>query len=115
MEEKVQSTLKIIDDDGDSFAKRAEMYYKRRPELVLFVEESFRAYRALAERYDHLSKDLQSANRTIATVFPERVHYAMEDEDDETASQTSVSSNDTNKAYPRCKQRKHPKSPQGSG
>ncbi|KAL6184567.1 hypothetical protein ACLB2K_045968 [Fragaria x ananassa] len=113
MEEKVQSTLKIIDDDGDSFAKRAEMYYKRRPELVLFVEESFRAYRALAERYDHLSKDLQSANRTIATVFPERVHYAMEDEDDETASQTSVSSNDTNKAYPDVNKESIPKAPKG--
>ncbi|KAK9930242.1 hypothetical protein M0R45_027285 [Rubus argutus] len=98
MEEKVHSTLQIIDNDGDSFAQRAEMYYRKRPELVAFVEESFRAYRALAERYDHLSRDLQSANRTIATVFPERVQYAMEDEDDETASQTSVSSNDTNKA-----------------
>ncbi|XP_050379177.1 protein NETWORKED 2A [Argentina anserina] len=113
MEEKVQSTLKIIDDDGDSFAKRAEMYYRKRPELVLFVEESFRAYRALAERYDHLSRDLQSANRTIATVFPERVQYAMEDEDDETASQTSISSNDTNKAYSDVNKASIPKVPKG--
>ncbi|PRQ21100.1 putative protein Networked (NET), actin-binding (NAB) [Rosa chinensis] len=113
MEEKVHSTLKIIDNDGDSFAQRAEMYYKKRPELVIFVEEFFRAYRALAERYDHLSRDLQSANRTIATVFPERVQYAMEDEDDETASQTSVSSNDTNKAYPDVNNASIPKVPKG--
>ncbi|KAJ8551123.1 hypothetical protein K7X08_000493 [Anisodus acutangulus] len=39
--------------------------------------------RALAERFDHLSRDLQTANRTIATVYPERVQLAMEDEDGE--------------------------------
>ncbi|XVE60603.1 hypothetical protein DITRI_Ditri05aG0141600 [Diplodiscus trichospermus] len=92
MEEKVTSMLKIIDDDGDSFAKRAEMYYKKRPELVSIVEETYRAYRALAERYDHLSKDLQSANRTIASVFPEQVPFAMDEEDEETSTQTSTSS-----------------------
>ncbi|KAM1734537.1 hypothetical protein ACFX11_019997 [Malus domestica] len=113
MEEKVHNTLKIIDDDGDSFAKRAEMYYRKRPELVVFVEESFRAYRALAERYDHLSRDMQSANRTIATVFPERVQYAMEDEDDEIASQASTSSDVPNKASPNASKNipKVPKAP----
>lgn len=83
MEDKVEEMLKIIDDDGDSFAKRAEMYYRKRPELINFVEESFRSYRALAERFDVLSKDLQSANRTIATVFPEQVQFAMDAEDEE--------------------------------
>ncbi|KAL5822083.1 hypothetical protein ACOSQ3_023965 [Xanthoceras sorbifolium] len=57
MEEKVGITLKLIQEDGDSFAKRAEMY-KRRTELINFVEESYRAYRALAERYDHISSPL---------------------------------------------------------
>ncbi|KAK9269969.1 hypothetical protein L1049_025542 [Liquidambar formosana] len=83
MGDKVTDTLKIIDEDGDSFAKRAEMYYKKRPELINFVEESYRAYRALAERYDHISKELQNANRTIASIFPEQVQFAMDDEDDE--------------------------------
>ncbi|KAL5559970.1 hypothetical protein UlMin_036181 [Ulmus minor] len=93
MEEKVSITLKIINDDGDSFAQRAEMYYRKRPELINFVEEAFRAYRGLAERYDHLSKELQNANRTIGNVFPERVEYAMEDIDDQedNPSQTSTS------------------------
>ncbi|XP_013744715.3 protein NETWORKED 2A-like [Brassica napus] len=83
MEEKVEYTLKIIDEDGDTFAKRAEMYYRKRPEIVNFVEEAFRSYRALAERYDHLSKELQSANRTIATAFPEHVQFPSDDDDDE--------------------------------
>lgn len=98
MEEKVNITLKIIDDGGDSFAQRAEMYYRKRPEIINFVEESFRAYRALAERYDHLSRELQSANRTIATAFPERVQFAMDvdDHDENNVSHTSTSSSPIN-------------------
>ncbi|CAK9176211.1 unnamed protein product [Ilex paraguariensis] len=82
MEEKVQYMLKLIEEDGDSFAKRAEMYYKKRPELINFVEDSYRAFRALAERYDHLSTELQNANNTIASVFPEEVQYEIDDEDE---------------------------------
>lgn len=82
MQEKVESVVKLIEEDGDSFAKRAEMYYKKRPELINFVEESYRAYRSLAERYDHLSKELQAANNTIAAVFPEQIQLAMEEEDE---------------------------------
>ncbi|KAG9149654.1 hypothetical protein Leryth_017579 [Lithospermum erythrorhizon] len=83
MEEKVEYMLKIVDDDGDSFRQRAEMYYKKRPELIGLVEESFRGYRALAERYDHLSKELQNANRTIASIYPERVQLHMDEEEPE--------------------------------
>ncbi|XP_010531351.1 PREDICTED: protein NETWORKED 2D [Tarenaya hassleriana] len=83
IEEKVQYVLKLLEEDGDSFAKRAEMYYKKRPELITFVEESYRAYRALAERYDHISTELQNANTTIASVFPDQVpQFAMDDDDD---------------------------------
>ncbi|KAK7407198.1 hypothetical protein VNO78_08905 [Psophocarpus tetragonolobus] len=82
MEEKVQTVLKLLEEEGDSFAKRAEMYYKRRPELISFVEESFKAYRALAERYDHISTELQNANNTIASVFPDRVPFMDEDDED---------------------------------
>ncbi|KAF2570153.1 hypothetical protein F2Q70_00006357 [Brassica cretica] len=85
IEEKVQYALKLLEDEGDSFAKRAEMYYKRRPELISFVEESFKAYRALAERYDHISKELQNANTTIASVFPDQVPEFAMNEDDESA------------------------------
>ncbi|KAL2489060.1 Protein NETWORKED 2D [Forsythia ovata] len=82
MEEKVEYILKIIQEDGDTFAQRAEMYYRKRPELVNFVEDSFRGYRALAERYDHISRELQSANRTMATIYPERIQLEMDDDDD---------------------------------
>ncbi|XP_051141190.1 kinase-interacting protein 1-like [Andrographis paniculata] len=82
MEEKVHEMLTMIEQDGDSFAKRAEMYYKRRPELINSVEEAFKAFRSLADRYDMLSKDLQNANHTIATVFPDQVQFGFEDDDD---------------------------------
>ncbi|KAJ8450282.1 hypothetical protein Cgig2_004739 [Carnegiea gigantea] len=94
MEEKVKFMLKIIEQEGDSFAKRAEMYYKKRPELISYVEESYRAYRALAERFDHISKDLQSANRTIATVFPEQVQLALESDDDDSSIGSTAPSPD---------------------
>ncbi|CAM8881095.1 unnamed protein product [Rhodiola kirilowii] len=91
MEDRVNNMLKIIDLDGDSFAKRVEMYYKKRPELMEFVEESFRAYRSLAERYDHLSRELQNANRTIAAVYPEQIQFALEDYEDDDSDENNLS------------------------
>ncbi|WRX10089.1 Protein Networked (NET) [Theobroma cacao] len=98
MEEKVASVLKLIEEDGDSFAKRAEMYYKKRPELIHFVEESYRAYRSLAERYDHISTELQNANNTIASVFPEQVQFAMDDEEEDGSPKFPKKSSENSKA-----------------
>lgn len=61
MDAKVKTMIKLIEEDADSFAKRAEMYYKKRPELMKLVEEFYRAYRALAERYDHATGALRLA------------------------------------------------------
>ncbi|KZV54343.1 chromatin assembly factor 1 subunit p90-like [Dorcoceras hygrometricum] len=49
--------LKLIEEDADSFAQRAEMYYKKRPELISMVEEFYRNHRSLAERYDSLKSE----------------------------------------------------------
>ncbi|WVY90387.1 hypothetical protein V8G54_035901 [Vigna mungo] len=112
MEEKVNEALVVLRDEGDSFAKRAEMYYKKRPELANFVEETFRAYKALADRYDHLSKELQSANRTIASVFPDQVPCHMEDEEEESDTGTnSISSDPNNQTHDRPSIPKVPKTP----
>uniref|UniRef100_A0A7N0VJ74 NAB domain-containing protein n=1 Tax=Kalanchoe fedtschenkoi TaxID=63787 RepID=A0A7N0VJ74_KALFE len=61
MDQSVKRMLKLIDEDGDSFAKKAEMYYKKRPELVALVEEFYRMYRALAERYDQVTGELRKS------------------------------------------------------
>ncbi|XVF20324.1 hypothetical protein REPUB_Repub11eG0188600 [Reevesia pubescens] len=59
MDRSVKQMLKLIEEDADSFAKKAEMYYQKRPELVSHVEEFYRMYRSLAERYDHLTGELR--------------------------------------------------------
>ncbi|KAF8111567.1 hypothetical protein N665_0074s0095 [Sinapis alba] len=54
LDEKTKEMLRVIDEDADSFAARAEMYYKKRPELVAMIEDFYRSHRSLAERYDLL-------------------------------------------------------------
>ncbi|KAL8026333.1 hypothetical protein ABFX02_14G019500 [Erythranthe guttata] len=80
MDGKVKSMIKLIEADADSFARRAEMYYKKRPELMKFVEEFYRAYRALAERYNHATGELRQAHRTISEAFPEEVPFELGDD-----------------------------------
>ncbi|KAI3676365.1 hypothetical protein L1987_85971 [Smallanthus sonchifolius] len=59
MDQSVKRMLKLIEEDGDSFAKKAEMYYQKRPELISHVEEFYRMYRSLAERYDNVTGELR--------------------------------------------------------
>ncbi|XVF32527.1 hypothetical protein REPUB_Repub17cG0090300 [Reevesia pubescens] len=80
MDTKVNQMIKLIEEDADSFARRAEMYYKKRPELMKLVEEFYRAYRALAERYDHATGVLRQAHRTMAEAFPNQVPMVFADD-----------------------------------
>ncbi|KAE8676745.1 classical arabinogalactan protein 26-like [Hibiscus syriacus] len=57
LDNKTKAMLKLIEEDADSFAKRAEMYYKKRPELISMVEDFYRSHRLLAERYDQIKLD----------------------------------------------------------
>ncbi|KAG8486138.1 hypothetical protein CXB51_019522 [Gossypium anomalum] len=52
LDKKTKAMLKLIEEDADSFAQRAEMYCKKRPELISLVEDLYRTHRLLAERYD---------------------------------------------------------------
>lgn len=80
MDSKIKLMIKIIEEDAESFAKRAEMYYRRRPELMTLLEELYRAYRALAERYDHAAGELRQAHRKIAEAFPDQVLMDLDDD-----------------------------------
>ncbi|KAL0419866.1 UNVERIFIED_CONTAM: protein NETWORKED 1D [Sesamum radiatum] len=80
MDVKVKSMIKLIEEDADSFARRAEMYYKKRPELMKLVEEFYRAYRALAERYDHATGVIRHAHRTMTEAFPNQVPFMFGDD-----------------------------------
>ncbi|RRT79424.1 hypothetical protein B296_00004796, partial [Ensete ventricosum] len=64
MDQSVKQMLKLIEEEGESFAKKAEMYYQRRPELISHVEDFYRMYRALAERYDQVTGDLRKNIRS---------------------------------------------------
>ncbi|CAA2956388.1 NETWORKED 3A-like [Olea europaea subsp. europaea] len=57
--------LKLVEEDADFFAKRAEMYYKRRPELINTVEDLYQAQRSLAEGYDQVKSE--SGTRLVTT------------------------------------------------
>uniref|UniRef100_A0A0A9E736 NAB domain-containing protein n=1 Tax=Arundo donax TaxID=35708 RepID=A0A0A9E736_ARUDO len=57
--------LKLIDQDADSFAQRAEMYYKKRPILVDMLGDLYRTHRSLAEQCDLL----KHGSGTRHTVF----------------------------------------------
>ncbi|KAI3967919.1 hypothetical protein MKX01_027102 [Papaver californicum] len=63
LDEKMKAVVSLIlQDDGDTFAQRAEMYYKNRTQLVKMMEEFHRSYRCLAGRYDQLRDELDRAS-----------------------------------------------------
>ncbi|KAG7992006.1 hypothetical protein I3843_02G106700 [Carya illinoinensis] len=80
MDAKVKAMIKLIEEDADSFARRAEMYYKKRPELMKLVEEFYRAYRALAERYNNATVELCQAHQTMEEAFPNHMPYVLADD-----------------------------------
>uniref|UniRef100_A0A1J3I7U1 NAB domain-containing protein n=1 Tax=Noccaea caerulescens TaxID=107243 RepID=A0A1J3I7U1_NOCCA len=80
MDSNVKKMIKVLEEDADSFARRAEMYYRKRPELLKLVEEFYRAYRALAERYNHATGVIHKAHKTIAEVFPNQVPLIFGDD-----------------------------------
>ncbi|XP_047317491.1 protein NETWORKED 1C-like [Impatiens glandulifera] len=83
MDKKVKSMIKLIEEDADSLSMRAEMFYKKRPELMKLVEDFYRAYRALAERYDHATSELRQAHKTMEETFPNQLGLSPVDDDDE--------------------------------
>ncbi|CAF2052250.1 protein NETWORKED 1D [Brassica rapa] len=100
MDSKVKQMIKVIEEDADSFARRAEMYYKKRPELMKLVEEFYRAYRALAERYDHATGALRHAQQTMAEAFPNQDHTMMFGEESLAGSSAEEFDPQTPESYP---------------
>ncbi|KAA8533957.1 hypothetical protein F0562_031474 [Nyssa sinensis] len=58
VDQSVKQMLKLIEEEGNSFAKKAEMRNEK-PELIAHVEEFYHMYRSLAERYGHLTGELR--------------------------------------------------------
>ncbi|PIA62138.1 hypothetical protein AQUCO_00200263v1 [Aquilegia coerulea] len=73
LDEKTKAMLALIEEDGDTFAQRAEMYYKKRPELIKMLEEFHKSYQSLAERHDqHLR--CESARITHSNYYKQVQH-----------------------------------------
>lgn len=96
MEEKVRAMIDILEADADSFAKKAEMYYQRRPELIKLVDETYKIYKALSDRCDRISGELHKANHTVASAFPDQLQFAVQD-DEEDGSPKAFTDIDTSK------------------
>ncbi|CAH8358769.1 unnamed protein product [Eruca vesicaria subsp. sativa] len=62
MDRSVKRMVKLIEEDADSLAKKAEMYYQKRPELLTLVDEFHRMYRSLAERYENITGELRKGS-----------------------------------------------------
>uniref|UniRef100_A0A0D9UX79 NAB domain-containing protein n=1 Tax=Leersia perrieri TaxID=77586 RepID=A0A0D9UX79_9ORYZ len=83
MDKQVKDMLRLIEDEGDSFAKKAEMYFQRRPLLVTHVENFYRMYRALAERYDNVTGELR---KNIPSSLQSQGSLGVSESDSETQS-----------------------------
>ncbi|CAI9781132.1 unnamed protein product [Fraxinus pennsylvanica] len=81
LDEKKRKMLKLVEEDADSFAKRAEMYYKRRPELINMVEDLYRAHRSLADRYNQVKSE--STTHVVTTPCYSETYGPEESDDSE--------------------------------
>lgn len=79
LNEKTKKLLELIEEDADSFSQRAEMYYKKRPQLIGMVEDFYRTQRSLAERYDQVKSD--TGIRLLTTGVSSSFHPTMDQSD----------------------------------
>lgn len=91
LDDKTKQMLKLIDQDADSFAQRAEMYYKKRPVLVDMLGDLYRAHRSLAEQYDTL-KHSCSTRRSMLTPSPSTKSWSPTSVDGKAPGSSSSSS-----------------------
>ncbi|EOA19632.1 hypothetical protein CARUB_v10002982mg, partial [Capsella rubella] len=59
LDAKTKEMLRVIDevdDEADSFVKRAKIYHEKKPELLAMIEDLYRSHRSLAHKHDLLIK-----------------------------------------------------------
>ncbi|CAN7115281.1 unnamed protein product [Brassica rapa subsp. narinosa] len=99
MDDRVKHMLKLIEEDADSFAKKAQMYYQKRPELIHLVEEFYRMYRALAERYDQASGELQKNQQSQGSLDQPSPTSSRRHKDEEESSSLTDSGSDSDSVH----------------
>ncbi|KAK6228799.1 Protein Networked (NET) [Theobroma cacao] len=61
MEQSVRQILKLVEDNIEDLAKNDEMHYQNKSEVIVHVQELYRIYQLLAERHDHLTRELRKS------------------------------------------------------
>ncbi|XP_010277327.1 PREDICTED: kinase-interacting family protein-like [Nelumbo nucifera] len=70
LEDKVKSLALSLpkEDESDSFAERAENYYRKRPQLLTLVQDLYNGYVSLADRYcQSVTKNQISSQLSVVT------------------------------------------------
>ncbi|KAF8074379.1 hypothetical protein N665_1107s0018, partial [Sinapis alba] len=82
LDSTTNAMLSLIDEgNADSFAQRAETYYKKRPELITFVHDFYRAHRSLAHRFHHLKASSSSIDHSLSELLDDDPHSEIDDDD----------------------------------
>ncbi|XP_047312710.1 protein NETWORKED 3A-like [Impatiens glandulifera] len=82
LEETTMTMLNIIEEDGDTFAKRAEIYYKKRPELIGVIKDMYISHRSLAEEIDKLKSESVSSHKSYDSYSLESTESVLVYDDD---------------------------------
>lgn len=78
LDRKTNAILRIIEGDADSFAQRAEMFYKKQPELISMVRDYYRGHRLLVEGYSETFDLEESDMSEVDDPEPEEVQVEKE-------------------------------------
>ncbi|KAK4778780.1 hypothetical protein SAY86_006308 [Trapa natans] len=94
LEERVRSIEAVpSEDDGplDTFAQRAETYYRKRPQLLSLLRDLYNAYVSLSDRYFHVVAKRSSRYRMKRSPSQMSIHSLSEPEDGEAGSEAESS------------------------
>ncbi|XWS56930.1 hypothetical protein CRYUN_Cryun09bG0127700 [Craigia yunnanensis] len=61
MDQSVKQIMKLVEDNIEDVAKSDEMHSQNKSVVIVQVQELHRIYQSLAERYDHLTRELHKS------------------------------------------------------
>ncbi|GMH23077.1 hypothetical protein Nepgr_024920 [Nepenthes gracilis] len=76
----MDATIKLIEENEDSIARRDEMYSRKWPVLMKLIEEFYRAYSSFVKRYDGATGELLLAHQITGEAFPTQVSFLLADD-----------------------------------
>ncbi|XWS65626.1 hypothetical protein CRYUN_Cryun05aG0129900 [Craigia yunnanensis] len=61
MDQSVKQLMKLVEDNIEDVAENDDMHSQNKSEVIVQVQELYRIYQSLAERYDHLTMELRKS------------------------------------------------------